>query len=77
MRIYLLFLLAGLVAAAPGHRMQAQDRTPFTLRDAVALSHRISPLEPAAIGLYQLVPGHAHSALDGIQKVARLAKAVE
>ena len=43
MRIYLLFLLAGLVAAAPGHRIQAQDRTPFTLRDAVALSLDKSP----------------------------------
>ena len=37
------FLLAGLVAAAPGHRMQAQDATPFTMRDAVALSLDKSP----------------------------------
>jgi outer membrane protein TolC len=38
-----LFLLAGLVAAAPGYRIHAQDATPFTLRDAVALSLDKSP----------------------------------
>jgi len=42
-RDFFLFLLAGFVAAALGPRMHAQDATPFTLRDAVALSLAKSP----------------------------------
>ncbi len=37
------FLITAMVAAAPGHRMRAQDGTPFTLRDAAALSLDKSP----------------------------------